>query len=213
MQSYRGYASFSDDICGAWFGFGSGFGIGFTGTLLLAHAPLLLSTLLSHTIPFPHSRSLVCGGQTSPHKPRLVVSHSTCSPQSSSPHTHIFVLGTAVINNNSFIIGTAVINTHQQRVMGSLVYTVLGSSSLVAHVLHSPPPPHANSFIKGTAVINTHTNILPRSQRNQSDSYCFKRLAFYQSLKSKSSLIGVGQVRGLRGGRRGGWCEEWARSG
>ena len=41
------------DICGAWFGFGSGFGIGFTGTLLLARAPLLLATLLSHTIPFP----------------------------------------------------------------------------------------------------------------------------------------------------------------
>jgi hypothetical protein len=27
-----------------------------------------------------------------------------------------------------------------------------------------------------------------------------------------SSLGGVGPVRGLRGGRRGGWCEEWARS-
>jgi len=35
------------------FGFGSGFGIGFTLTLLLARAPLLLATLLSHTIPFP----------------------------------------------------------------------------------------------------------------------------------------------------------------
>jgi hypothetical protein len=33
------YASFSD-ICGAWFGFGLGVGIGFTGTLLLARAPL-----------------------------------------------------------------------------------------------------------------------------------------------------------------------------
>ena len=30
-------------------------------------------------------RSLVCGGQTSPHKPRLVVSHSTCPPLSFSP--------------------------------------------------------------------------------------------------------------------------------
>ena len=51
--------------------------------------------------PFTHysfsPRSLVCGGQTSPHKPRLVVSHSTCSPRSSSPHAHSFVLGTAVI--------------------------------------------------------------------------------------------------------------------
>jgi hypothetical protein len=45
------------------------------------------------------SRSLVCGGP-SPHKSRLVISHSTCSPRSSSPHAHSFVLGTAVINNN-----------------------------------------------------------------------------------------------------------------
>jgi hypothetical protein len=37
------------------------------------------------------------------------------------------------------------------------VHAGLGSSSLVAHVLHYPPPPHANSFIIGTAVINTHT--------------------------------------------------------
>jgi hypothetical protein len=48
--------------------------------------------------PFP-PRSLVCGGQTSPRKPRLVVSHSTCPPLSPSPHAHSFVLGTAVINN------------------------------------------------------------------------------------------------------------------
>jgi hypothetical protein len=54
--------------------------------------------------PFTHysfsPRSLVCGGQTSPHKPRLVVSHSTCSPRSSSPHAHSFGVGTTVINNN-----------------------------------------------------------------------------------------------------------------
>jgi hypothetical protein len=54
--------------------------------------------------PFTHypspPRSLVCGGQTSPHKPRLVVSHSTCPPLSSSPHAHSFVFGTAVIHNN-----------------------------------------------------------------------------------------------------------------
>jgi hypothetical protein len=33
--------------------------------------------------------------------------------------------------------------------MGSLVHTGLGSSSLVAHVLPYPPPPHANSFVLG----------------------------------------------------------------
>ncbi len=37
------------------------------------------------------------------------------------------------------------------------VHTGLGSSSLVAHVLQYPPPPHANSFVLGPAVINTHT--------------------------------------------------------
>jgi hypothetical protein len=41
--------------------------------------------------------------------------------------------------------------------MGRLVHTGLGSSSLVAHVLHHPLP-HANSFVIGTAVINTHTH-------------------------------------------------------
>jgi len=45
-------------------------------------------------------RSLKRDGQTSPHRPRLVVSRSTCPPLSPSPHA------------NSFIIGTAVINTH-----------------------------------------------------------------------------------------------------
>jgi hypothetical protein len=50
--------------------------------------------------PFP-LRSLVCGGQPSPHKPRLVVSHSTCPPLSSSPHAHSFVLGTVVINTHT----------------------------------------------------------------------------------------------------------------
>jgi hypothetical protein len=33
----------------------------------------------------------------------------------------------------------------------------IGSSSLVAHVLPYPPPPHVNIFVLGPAVINTHT--------------------------------------------------------
>jgi len=48
--------------------------------------------------PFP-PRSLVRDGQTSPHRPQLVVSRSTCPPISPSPHEHSFVTGTAVINN------------------------------------------------------------------------------------------------------------------
>ena len=38
-------------------------------------------------------------GQTQPHRPRLVVSHSTCPPLSSSPHAHSFVIGPAVIKH------------------------------------------------------------------------------------------------------------------
>ena len=42
-------------------------------------------------------------------------------------------------------------------VLGRLVHAGLGSSSLVAHVLHYPLPPHANSFVIGPAVIK-HTH-------------------------------------------------------
>ena len=41
---------------------------------------------------------------------------------------------------------------------------VPGSSSLVAHVLHLPPPTHANLFVIGTVVINTHP--VRRPERN-----------------------------------------------
>jgi hypothetical protein len=39
-------------------------------------------------------RSLVRDGQTSPHRPRLVVSRSTCPSLSPSPHANSFVIGT-----------------------------------------------------------------------------------------------------------------------
>jgi hypothetical protein len=42
--------------------------------------------------PFP-PRSLVRGGQTSPHKLRLVASHSTYPALSSSPYAHSIVIG------------------------------------------------------------------------------------------------------------------------
>ena len=47
---------------------------------------------------FP-TRSLVRDGQTSPHKPRLVVSHSACPSLSTSPHANSFVLDPAVTFN------------------------------------------------------------------------------------------------------------------
>jgi hypothetical protein len=70
-----------------------------------SHTPPRTRSPSSRHPPFTHypfpPRSLMCGGQASPHKPRLVVSHSTCPPLSSSPHAHSFVLGTAVINTHS----------------------------------------------------------------------------------------------------------------
>ena len=69
-----------------------------------SHTPPRTRSPSSRPPPFTHypfpPRSLVCGGQPSPHKPRLVVSHSTCPPLSSSPHAHSFVIGPAVINTH-----------------------------------------------------------------------------------------------------------------
>ena len=56
-----------------------------------------------HYFPRRSSRKFfiryVRDGQTHPHRPRLVVSHSTCPPLSSSPHAHSFVIGPAVIKH------------------------------------------------------------------------------------------------------------------
>jgi hypothetical protein len=45
------------------------------------------------------SRVPVHDEQTHPHRPRLVVSHSTCPPLSSPPHANSFVIGPAVIKH------------------------------------------------------------------------------------------------------------------
>ena len=46
-------------------------------------------------------RSLVRDGQASPHRPRLVVSRSTCLHYPPPAHTNSFVIGTAVINTHT----------------------------------------------------------------------------------------------------------------
>ena len=98
--THRGHASFSD-ICGAWVGFGSGFGIGFT-LLLTRSSPSRHPPFTQYPSP---SRSLVRDGQTSPHKPRLVVPHSTCPSLSPSPPAHSFIIGPAVINTHTLTQG------------------------------------------------------------------------------------------------------------
>jgi hypothetical protein len=103
------------------------------------HTSPRLRSPSSRLPPFTHypfsPRSLVCGGQTSPHKPRVVASHSTCSPRSSSPHAHSFVLGTAVGNKQQ---PTLLLSPREQ------IYSRYCSNK------HTP-------LIIGTAVINTHT--------------------------------------------------------
>ena len=70
-------------------------------------SPSARSLSRSPSSPFPSftqspspPRSLVRDGQTSPHRPRLVESHSTCLSLSPCPHANSFVTGTAIINNN-----------------------------------------------------------------------------------------------------------------
>ena len=58
----------------------------------------------------PPPRSLVRDGQTSPHRPRLVVSRSTCPPLSLSPPREQLLF--RYCSNNNKHTGTAVINTH-----------------------------------------------------------------------------------------------------
>jgi hypothetical protein len=52
-------------------------------------------------------RSLVRDGQTSPHRPRLVVSRSICPPLSPSPLANSFMTGTTVINTHTHSHGFA----------------------------------------------------------------------------------------------------------
>jgi hypothetical protein len=68
-----------------------------------------------------HTALLVRDGQTRPHRPRLVVSRSTCPPISPLPHA------------NSFELGPAVINTHTQRstAIRSFLQDAAGRRSLV----------------------------------------------------------------------------------
>ena len=87
-HTYRGYASFSD-ICGACYGFGPGFEIGFTLLTRSFTRPSSSRHPPFTQYPFP-SRSLVRDGHTSPHMPRLVVPRSTCPSLSpSSPRSQL----------------------------------------------------------------------------------------------------------------------------
>ena len=108
---------------------------------------------------------------SSPHKPLLVVSHSTCSPRSSSPHVHSFVssLGTAVINNNP--------PRAQEHACEFLCLLFLQA--------------HRET------VLSHFTTDGMLSQHNHSDSFCLKCLAFYQSMKSKVGLMAAKEV-GMR---------------
>jgi len=65
------------------------------------HAPSRAPPPPSFTQSSSPPRSLVRDGQTSPHRPRLVVSRSTCPPLFPSPHANGFVIVNAVINKHT----------------------------------------------------------------------------------------------------------------
>jgi hypothetical protein len=77
----------------------------------LVHKDLGSSSLVAHVLPYhppPHVNSFVLGPtvinthtKPSPHRPRLVVSRSTCPPIYPPPHVNSFVLGPAVINTHT----------------------------------------------------------------------------------------------------------------
>ncbi len=105
----------------------------------------------------PRSSSLVRDEQTHPHRSRLVVSHSTCPPLSSpgirspiclvvgSRTSHPGVLGSIPKREEPGKTGAPCVkvpgSSRVPCVMCRLIHTGLGSSSLIAHVLLSPPPP------------------------------------------------------------------------
>jgi hypothetical protein len=101
-----------------------------------SHTPPRTRSPSSRHPPFTHYpfplRSLVCGGQPSPHKPRLVVSHSTCPPLSSSPHAHSFVLGTAVINTHGMPHRTATKTVPQTETCNTETLLLKGPPSAIA---------------------------------------------------------------------------------
>ena len=84
--------------------------------------------------------------------------------------------------------------------MGRLVHTGLGSSSLVAHVLHYPPPPTRTALFIGTAVLNTHTQINKKNTCTRHPANCPQKspppppriLNFF--VKCCSRLTGQGQA-------------------
>jgi hypothetical protein len=139
-----------------------------------SHTPPRTRSPSSRHPPFTHypfpPRSLVYGGQAGPHKPRLVVSHSTCPPLSSSPHAHSFELGTAVINTHNK-------HTHTCTRFCSNKHTLhprnicRGQWRCSSHPRIKYPriktTTPANSFVIGTAVINTH------------EQHCNRRTALY----------------------------------
>jgi len=71
---------------------------GSPSALSFSHSPSRPSPSLTQ-YPSPPC-SLVRDGQTSPLRPRFVVSRSTCPLLSPSPHANSFVIGTAVINTH-----------------------------------------------------------------------------------------------------------------
>ena len=134
-------------------------------------------------------------GQTSPHRPRLVVSRSTCPPLFPPHPREQLCIGTAVINTH----GTAVINTltHTAFYMGlkSKVELVAAKSSALRINLNIrgcsvvAPSPHAPSNAPLLLPLLLSHNIPPAAESIP------RRVPLPTEGNMKHSLFGVAQPK------------------
>ncbi len=108
-------------------------------------------------------RSLVRDGQTSPHRPRLVVSRSTCPPLSPSSLANSLIIGTAVINTNA-------VNEYHRREPRTNIWPA--SRMRAVHCRRNASGAHCRGFGFGLLVTCYETSLREMSSWALSALYC-----------------------------------------
>jgi hypothetical protein len=125
-------------------------------------------------------RSLVCDGQTSPLRPRLVVSCCTCPPQSPSPTTNSFVKGTAVINTYT---SPKIRKKEKLKIrLGSLTSNGIDSESLLLMMM--PFKEQTHGWAEGWTDGYQYIYCLPQAGgriRSQGNYYCLPQAGVLHS--------------------------------
>ena len=143
-----------------------------------------------------HTRAQLCNrscSKNTPHRPRLVVSHSTCPPLSSSPHAHSFVIGPAVIKHTHIpplrLAAQRKVNSYRQQ------YADNQNISFLPAIMTTSSRMHGEFlrllFLQAHRETTAHfiATGLPSQQNRSDNAFRFKRAAFYMGLKSKVGLV------------------------